>query len=159
MDCQGPHLVSVDLHLVVERPTEAFDRLFDASSLAVVSVDGGAAMAATDFRACADGFVRILVRDRALTPARAGALAQRLLEIETYRTLALLGLPEAHRIAPFVKSTEDALVRIANTMTRTDGLAADNALLDEMTALAARLQAEATVAGYRFGASRAYSDI
>jgi uncharacterized membrane-anchored protein len=155
----GPHLVSVDLHLVVERPTEAFDRLFDASSLAVVSVDGGAAMAATDFRACADGFVRILVRDRSLTPAQTGALAQRLLEIETYRTLALLGLPEAYRIAPFVKSTEEALVRIANTMTRTDGLAADNALLDEMTALAARLQAEATLAGYRFGASRAYSDI
>ena len=91
----GPHLVSVDLHLVVERPTEAFDRLFDASSLAVVSVDGGAAMAATDFRACADGFVRVLVRDRSLTPAQTGALAQRLHE----------------RLAPLADHTHVAEVR------------------------------------------------
>lgn len=155
----GPHLVSVDLHLTTERQAEAFDRFFDASSLAVALIDDGSALAATDFRACADGFVRILVQDRALAPAQAGALVQRLLEVETYRTLALLGLPEAHRIAPFVRSTEEALVRIASVMTQTDGLAADNALLDEMTALAARLQAEATSAGYRFGASRAYDDI
>ena len=84
---------------------------------------------------------------------------QRLIEIETYRMLALLGLPEAQRLAPSVRATEEALVRIAGTMTQTDGLAADIALLDEMTALAAPMQSEAASANYRYGASRAYDDI
>ncbi len=155
----GPHLVAADLHLVPEAAVSALDAIFDPASLAAASVDGGAAVAATDFRAGADGFVRILVLDRGLTTARAGALVQRLLEIETYRTLALLGLPESQRVAPSVRRTEETLVRIASTMTTTGGLAADNALLDEMTALAARLESEAASANYRFGACRAYDTI
>lgn len=155
----GPHLVSVDLHLLPEAGIGALDAIFDPSSLAAALVDSGAAIAATDFRAGADGFVRLLVLDRALTPPRAGALTQRLIEIETYRTLALLGLPESQRIAPSVRRTEETLVRIAGTMTATNGLAADNALLDEMTALAATLEAEAASSNYRFGASRAYDTI
>ena len=155
----GPHLVAVDLHLLPEADAAALDTIFDPASLAAACVDGGAAVIATDFRAGADGFVRILALDRSLTPARAGALVQRLLEIETYRTLALLGLPESQRIAPSVRRTEETLVRIASTMTQTGGLAADNALLDEMTALAAKLESEAASSNYRFGASRAYDNI
>lgn len=155
----GPHLVAVDLHLLPEAAVPQLEAIFDASSLAASLVDGEGAIAATDFRAGADGFVRILVLDRALGPARAGALAQRLLEVETYRVLALLGLPEAQRLAPSVRRTEETLVRIAGTMTQTDGLAADNALLDEMTAIAATMESEAASSNYRFGASRAYDNI
>ncbi|HEV7335037.1 MAG TPA: DUF3422 domain-containing protein [Bosea sp. (in: a-proteobacteria)] len=155
----GPHLVAVDLHLLPQRAAPPLEEIFDPASLAASLVDGEAGLAATDFRPCPDGFVRILVLDRALTPSRAGALAQRLLEIETYRVLALLGLPEAQRLAPSVRATEEALVRIAGTMTQTDGLAADNALLDEMTALAAPMESEAASSNYRFGASRAYDNI
>lgn len=155
----GPHLVAADLHLLPEKAAPDLETLFDAASLAASLVDGEAAIAATDFRAGADGFVRILVLDRALTPAKAGALVQRLLEVETYRVLALLGLPEAHRLAPSVRRTEEVLVRIAGTMTQTDGLDADNALLDEMTAIAATMESEAASSNYRFGASRAYDGI
>ncbi|WP_186419767.1 DUF3422 domain-containing protein [Bosea sp. CS1GBMeth4] len=155
----GPLLVAVDLHLLPEAAAPELGTLFDAASLAASLVDGEAAVAATDFRAGADGFVRILVLDRALGPARAGALVQRLLEIETYRVLALLGLPEAQRLAPSVRRIEEMLVRIAGTMTQTDGLAADNALLDEMTAIAATMESEAASSNYRFGASRAYDGI
>ena len=155
----GPHLVSADLHLVADREGLDLGALFDPASLAASSVDNGGGVVATDFRAGADGFVRILVLDRALTPARAGALVQRLLEIETYRTLALLGMPESQRVGPSVRSAEETLVRIASTMTQTDGLAADHALLDEMTALASKLEAEAATSNYRFGASRAYDNI
>ncbi|MFN3670894.1 MAG: DUF3422 family protein [Bosea sp. (in: a-proteobacteria)] len=155
----GPHLVSADLHLLPDAPGLDLGALFDPASLAAALVDNAGAVAATDFRAGADGFVRILVLDRGLTPARAGALAQRLLEIETYRTLALLGLPESQRISPSVRDTEETLVRIASTMTTKAGLAADHALLDEMTALAAKLESEAASSNYRFGASRAYDNI
>lgn len=155
----GPHLVSADLHLLPQQPGLDLEALFDAASLAASQVDNAGAVAATDFRAGADGFVRILVLDGGLTPARAGALAQRLLEIETYRLLTLLGLPESQRLAPSVRETEETLVQIAGTMTTKAGLAADHALLDEMTALAAKLESEAASANYRFGASRAYDTI
>lgn len=155
----GPHLVSVDLHLTAADSAPAPETLFDDASLAAAEVDGGAALAATDFRAGSDGFVRILVCDRNLTLPRAGALVQRLIEIETYRTLALLGLPESQRLSPVVKTIEDALVRITGAMTRSDGLATEHALLDELTSLAASLEADTTTASYRFGASRAYDGI
>jgi uncharacterized membrane-anchored protein len=155
----GLHLVSVDLHILDDATAPAPERLFEEASLATSIVDGGAALVATDFRAGADGFVRIMVSDRGLTPPRAGALVQRLLEIETYRTLALLGLPEAHRLSPVIKTIEDSLVRIAGAMPSADDLVTEHALLDELTTLAASLEADTTSASYRFGASRAYDGI
>ena len=66
---------------------------FDPASLCYSLVENGSAAILTDFRQDEDGLTQILILARDLTPARAGALAQRLLEIETYRTLALLSLP------------------------------------------------------------------
>ncbi len=155
----GPLLAAVDLHLVPAAWVADPAALFDPASLALSLVDDGAALVATDFRVGANGFVRILVADRSLTPAQAGALTQRLLEIETYRLLALLGLPMAQRLAPSVKAIEDGLTRIAQATTETDGIAADAELLHELTALAARAEADAAASSYRFGASRAYDGI
>lgn len=155
----GRHLVSVDLHVM--KPTNGHDideRLFDASSLAASSVIGGRAMVACDFLPV-NGFVRILVLDLGLDPASAGALAVRLLEIETYRVLALLGLPEAQRLAPVVSEAEAVLASISTAMASGGGLDQDNALLERLTALAAKAEAEATRAAFRFGASRAYDSI
>lgn len=155
----GPHLLSVDLHLVKEAPTIELETLFDTASLAASWVDSNRAVAATDFKPGSDGFVRILVLDRSLTAASAGALVQRLLEIETYRMLALMGLPETQALAPSIKRIEDALGRVAGAMTETRGLSADHKLLDELTNLAAELEAGAAVTAFRFGASRAYDTI
>jgi uncharacterized membrane-anchored protein len=94
-----------------------------------------------------------------LTPDRAGALVQRVLELETYRTLAALGLPEAQRLDPRVRRIEGALVQLTRAMTEHDGFAANQQLLDQLTALAATLEADAAASLYRFGASRAYYDI
>lgn len=155
----GPLLVAVDLHLVPDGEPIDIDALFDPSSLAASSVGDTKALVATDFRAGSDGFVRWLMVDRGLSPAQAGAVAQRLLEIETYRTLALLGLPAAQGLAPGVRIIEDGVTRIARTMTERRDLARDSVLLEELTALAAALEADANVAGYRFRASRAYAEI
>jgi uncharacterized membrane-anchored protein len=155
----GPHLVSIDLHLLPDDPDLVLENMFDPASLAASSVDKGAAIAATDFCVGPGGFVRVLVCDCGLTPARAGALVQRLLEIETYRTLALLGLPEAQRLAPEVQRIETQLTRIAGAMTETSGLTGDVHLLNELTGLAAELEAQASASNFRFSASRAYDGI
>lgn len=156
----GPLLVALDLHLTAERsPRIALDKLFDRASLAVAENAEGDAVFASDFRADASGFVRILVIDRKLGPERAGALVQRLVEIETYRTLALLGLPEAQRLAPSIARIEHRLMEVTEEMRATEKLIDNHRLLDELTALAAELEAGAAASLFRFGASRAYNEI
>jgi uncharacterized membrane-anchored protein len=155
----GPHLVSVDLHLMGQSDDAPLDALFDATSLTASKLDGGGAIAATDFRPDPAGFVRILVRDQGLTPSRAGALVQRLLEVETYRLLALLGLPDAQRLIPRVQSIEARVSEVVNQMTRTPGLDGDHKLLAELISLQAELEAQSAPWTFRFGATRAYERI
>ncbi len=155
----GPHIVSADLHLIPEAQVPRLEDIFDVTSLAVSVVDQGGARVATDFRASAEGFVRILVIDIGLTGSRAGALTQRMLEVETYRTLALLGLPEAQRLAPAIRRIEDELTRIAGAMARSTGLEGDNVLLEDLTGMAATLEADSAGSAYRLGASRAYDQL
>jgi uncharacterized membrane-anchored protein len=156
----GPLLAAIDLHLVAEgKERIAPERIFDRASLAVAENSDGTALYATDFKADAGGFVRVLVVDRGLGPERAGALVQRVLELETYRTFALLGLPEAQKLAPSISRIEKRLAEVTDQMQMTLDLADNRHLLDELTALAAELEAGATGSLYRFGASRAYYEI
>ena len=156
----GPLLVAIDLHLLADDPPRtAPERLFDRASLAVAENSDGAAIYATDFQPGPSGFVRILVIDRGMPAERAGALVQRVLEIETYRTLALLGLPEAQRLAPSVADGERRLVEVTEAMRNAGDLASNHRLLNELTALAAEVEAGAAASVFRFGASRAYEEI
>jgi uncharacterized membrane-anchored protein len=157
----GPVLVALDLHLLADKTKKkiAVEKLFDRASLAVAENAEGDAVFATDFQADPAGFVRILLLDRGLGPERAGAMVQRLLELETYRTLALLGLPEAQRLMPSIGRIEKRLAEVTEEMRRTDRLVDNNRLLDELTEFAAELEAGAAASLYRFGASRAYNEI
>lgn len=156
----GPLLVAVDLHLLADSAERtAPERLFDNASLAVAENSDGAAVYATDFQPGPSGFVRILVIDRGMSAERAGALVQRVIEIETYRTLALLGLPEAQRLAPSIAACERSLVEVTEQMRHGGDLASNHRLLDQLTALAAEVEAGAAASVFRFGASRAYEQI
>ena len=86
-------------------------------------------------------------------------MVQRIVELETYRTLALLGLPEAQRLMPSINRIEKRLGEATEEMRRTDELIDNHRLLDELTELAAELEAGAAASLYRFGASRAYNEI
>ena len=154
----GPLVVALDLHLMADKKI-ALEQLFDRASLAVAENAEGDALFATDFQADPAGFVRILVLDRGLGAERAGALVQRIVELETYRTLALLGLPEAQRLTPSINRIETRLAEVTEEMRRTDKLIDNHRLLDELTALAAELEAGAAASLFRFGASRAYNEI
>jgi uncharacterized membrane-anchored protein len=155
----GPVLAAIDLHLVESAAPIQPERVFDRASLAVAENSDATALYATDFQADPGGFVRILVVDRGLGAERAGALVQRLLELETYRSFALLGLPEAQRLSPSIGRIERRLAEVTEQMRMTMELADNRHLLDELTALAAELEAGATGSLYRFGASRAYNEI
>jgi uncharacterized membrane-anchored protein len=156
----GPMLVAVDLHILPEKAVgDGFRHLFGPAQLAASDVEDGGARIATDFHQDAFGFVRILVLDRKLAPAQAGALVQRLLEIETYRTLALLGLPEAQDLIPSIRRIETELPLLMNKMRESQGFDANKHLLDRLTALSADLEAGAARGLFRFGATRAYDEL
>jgi uncharacterized membrane-anchored protein len=123
----------------------------------------------TDFLVQSDGFSRVVVRDVGLKEQQAGRLVQRVLEIETYRMVALLGLPHAQRATPVLNAIEDELATLTAAMMEADGMnghglhrqstsASDReqALLDDITRLAARLEKLAVDNSYRFSASQAY---
>jgi uncharacterized membrane-anchored protein len=155
----GPLIVATRLALVpLEDDMPNLD-MFDPSSLCVSRADNGGAVIATDFRPDPSGFTRMLVANGRLHPARLGALVQRLLEIETYRTLALLGLPEAQRIGPIVDRIEDELAGLTVRMTEEAGLRLSRELLERLVALAAEVESEGSGATYRFGATRAYWEL
>ena len=155
----GPLLVALDLHLLPEREDLVPARLFDRASLAIAENSDGKALYATDFQPDSVGFVRVLVVDRGLDRERAGALVQRIVEVETYRTLALLGLPEARRLAPTISLIEKRLVEVMDEMRRANDLASNRRLLNELMELAAEVEAGAAASVFRFGASRAYQEI
>jgi len=156
VDKPGELLVAIDLHVMPGAAGVQLDQIFGSSQVAVSRLEGGAAIVATDFRPDDEGFVRILVSHANLSPARAGTLVQRLLEIETYRMLALLGPPEAQRLDPIIKSAENAMTRITNSMTQVRGPNADRGLLEEITNLAATIEAESASCAQRFASTRAH---
>lgn len=138
--------------------TQAAVSAFDQTSLCHSEVKGGQATILTDFRQNGDGLTQILVIDRGMTHAGTGALVQRLLDIETYRTLAMLGLPLAQALSPEIRRIEDGLTAVTLKMKKSAREEAD-AMLSEITRLAAELEASAASSLYRFGASRAYYGI
>ncbi|MGI9245952.1 MAG: DUF3422 family protein, partial [Steroidobacteraceae bacterium] len=89
--------------------------LFDGNIVVGANIADGAGAAYTDFH-LHDGFSRVLIEDRSMSARQAGRMVQRLLEIETYRMMALLALPVAQQLAPFLGATEHELSEITTVL-------------------------------------------
>jgi uncharacterized membrane-anchored protein len=97
-----------------------------------------------------------LIHDRALGERQAGRLVQRLLEIETYRMMALLALPITTEIAPEIARCEAELAEVTASMARSDDVERERRLLDRLIQLAASTERLSAATSYRFRAGRAY---
>lgn len=105
-----------------------------------------------------DGFERMLVISNRGTPKdRPGRIAQRLLEIETYRVLALQGLQVAKDITQRISDLEQTLAAITFKLEKKDGT--DQALLDSLVSQASSVERLIATHSYRFSASRAYDGL
>ena len=157
----APGMVLSAIRLEIRKQTKDLRQVFadfDPASTCASVIENGAATIITDFRQDADGMTRILLLDNGLSPARTGALAQMLIEIESYRTFAMLGLPMARSLSPRIRRMEDRMANLTNEM-RDDKGANSEHLLIELNALTAELEADAAASLYRFGASKAYEGI
>lgn len=130
---------------------------FEGNYVIGSEIGDGAAAAFTDFRIHGDGFGRFLVVDRTLSRFQAGRALQRLFEIEAYRMMALLALPVARETAPRLAAMERDLASVAMELAKGDGR--DESLLDHLTHLSADVESAIAASRFRFGATRAYSDL
>jgi uncharacterized membrane-anchored protein len=103
-----------------------------------------------------DGFGRILVRDIGLDHFEAGRLVQRLLEIETYRMMALIALPLVQEHGPQISLIEEETAKIARSLSKIAGLEDTRALLTRLSRLSADVEGITARLSYRFDATRAY---
>jgi uncharacterized membrane-anchored protein len=132
--------------------------LGDHSIVASVMGHNGHSWALTDFQLRESGFERMLViAPPGTTETRAGRISQRLLELETYRLMALRGLPVAKALTPTLSATERELAEITGQIE--SGGESDPVLLAHLATLAARVEQATANHAYRFSATEAYHAI
>jgi len=159
-DAPGERLVAV--HLRIEAgpdrppPSNAF-----GAELVGARFGSSGARAFTDFRLHDDPlggrFGRWLLQVPEVDAGRLGRMAQRILEIETYRMAALLALPDARSAVSGLSAMEQRLAAIVEHTAR--GSDDDTNLLEELTALAAEAEANAARTRFRFAATAAYGTL
>ncbi len=112
----------------------------------------------TDFQLHPDGYSRMVLLTGSLTPRRQGRLVQQLLEIETYRMAALLGVPAAREASQVLADAERELAALAHAI-RHAHRADEAGLLDRLTRLAGEVEGQYAATHSRFSATRAYFEL
>lgn len=133
--------------------------LFTSGTVIGSKVAGGAASVWSDNQIHHDNFGRILIHDENLRSRQVGRLVQRLLEIETYRMLAMLPLPITREIIPQLARADQCLAALIAHNVGLTSIEDEQRLLDELTRLAAEIERLSAQTSHRFNASRVYYDI
>lgn len=150
------HIAVLPQDLEMPDAEEISLRHFGGNPVVGNSVAGGKARVWADFRMHGDHFTRILVQDNGLDRRHAGRTVQRLIEMNTYRALALMALPMAQEISPRLRAIDEGLADISARMADTDDQTTDAELLGRLSQLSADIENLAARTSYRFAAARAY---
>ena len=131
---------------------------FVTDGLAAAWVLEEAALVAGDFRIDAAGWMRFAIFMRpGESEGRVGRIVQRLLELETYRAMSMMGLPRARALSARLNALDPQLTAIVEGMA--DETRPADEVLQELLTVSAKLEAEATQLHFRFGATKAYEAI
>ena len=128
-----------------------------ASSL----ISGGEAQVHFSFDIDSNGFSRSVLFNTAIPASRLGRIVLRMVELETYRMLALLGLPTATQYINQLGQTEQKLSDLTHQLTAhiSSGDEEVQELLPELSQMAAKVEQIAADTSYRLSATKAYQDI
>jgi uncharacterized membrane-anchored protein len=146
-DREDPHLLAALIR-----------RSLDEDSLVAAAVMDEQATIYTDFQLHADGYGRWVIEVDDMNPRRLGRALQRVLEIETYRMMALLGLPAAREVGASLAPAERDLAEVADEIRAADKQQ-EPALLRRLTRLAAQVESLYARTHARFSASAAYFEL
>lgn len=148
----------VDMIDEPELPERVFPS-FNPTSLCFVAVEFGNAQIAADFVPDEDKFIRFEFAAAKLSPLRRAITLRRILEVETYRTMALLALPLARQTGPALRAVEMELTDVVEDLSGLDTIEARQGRLKKLHDLSVRSGQISEQLNYRFAASYAYGAI
>ena len=151
-------LVRVEPMPEPEEMREKLSAWFVVESLAVSRVLDGSAVIAGDFRIDPGGHSRFAAfLEPGVGPRRTGRIVQRICEIETYKTMSMLGLERARRMGGRLSEIEGALLELTGDMA--EGAAKADQTLSALLGIASELESLIAQSSFRFSATRAYEAI
>lgn len=133
----------------------SLDDWFVSESLAAASVLDDDAVVAGDFRIDQNGHLRFAVFASPGTSARrVGRIVQRLCEIETYKSMSMLGFARVRQLQPKLNELDTQLTSLMGAMS--DEKASAETTLNALLTTSAELETLAARSSFRFGATGAY---
>lgn len=157
------HAIWLEIGKTPTKPVlpEEVAKMLGSRTAASNSISDGDGEVHCSFDSDEEGFSRMILFARNLTAERKGRQVLRLIEMETYRMLALLGLPVVRDNMGRLHKIETQLAQVTQRMTaQINGAGKDvEALLPELSALAAEIEEMSANTSYRLSATKAYQDI
>ena len=154
-----PGAILVQTRVELRRGAADLDRPFARHEAIGSHLLGGAAEVRTDLRPDPEGVTCFEVAVQSEDAIVIGRIALALLEIETYRMMALLAFPVAGEASAQLRGIEDEAAGLAARMAEELGVEDDRALLSRLVALSGRMEAMSAATGFRFAAGNAYHEI
>ena len=131
------------------------EKWFVPESMAASRVVDDAAVIACDFRIDAAGHMRIAAFVRPDTdPRRVGRVVQRICEVETYKSMSMLGFFRSRALGDRIGTIDARLTDLMAEMT--GGSVETEATLKSLLAVSAELEKLVAESAFRFGATKAY---
>ncbi len=149
-------LIRVDTGIDEDHIRQVTGEWFVPESVAVAWVLDRAAVVAGDFRIDEAGHIRFaMFTDPATGPRQIGRIVQRVCEIETYKTMSMLGLARARDLSEKLGVQAEKLSRVVAAMKGDEP--EPEGVLRELLAISAELEQLEAQSSFRFGATGAYS--
>jgi len=158
----GQRVTSILLR-VEDRPDaaevgERLEKWFVPESLAVSTVVDDAAIIAGDFRIDESGHMRFAIFVGADTgKRRIGRIVQRLCEIETYKSMSMMGFARVRAMGAQLGALDTRLTTLVEEMSQEGSRAEET--LQALLAISAELETLSAQSSFRFGATWAYEAI
>jgi|GEM_PF-1548980 len=143
-----------------EIPLKQLQRLFGSNQLIGNLVKKESARIWTDFYAnTSESLLRVHVEDFSLGPRRSGRLAQYILELENYRSMAEIAFPRAEEIVYELEGKEIQLAKIIKQISLVAETDKQQKLLDQLLDMSVSSENWRSKTGHRFSATSAYKKI
>jgi uncharacterized membrane-anchored protein len=153
----GQRIASIEVIVVPQEGADITELLATSDDAVASAIGGRDAEVWSTFRLTSTGTVRMAMLMRNLNAYRTGRMVRRLLEIETYRLMALLGLPLAQEAMLRCQDFDRRLQAIIS-LVGTDA-ANQSLILRDLASLSTEVLDYSNRARGRFSATSAYADM
>ncbi|MBR7889595.1 DUF3422 domain-containing protein [Marinomonas sp. A79] len=153
------HVAVEDARTVPEPDLALVKSHFEGMRLVGSRPQNGDAQVWTSFQLHSDGCGRFLIYNKNMSDSQLGRMVQRVVEIETYRLMAMLALPMARKYNAELVQNDEKLARTTASLADPSEASDEQALLSELIDMAAWVEAARAKSAFRFSGTRAYHDL